>query len=152
VHEGQEATVSLSYLPGRSFRGKVLYVYPTLDEKTRTVKVRLEVPNADQSLKPGMFADVILRSEMGRVLVVPDAALLDSGLRQIVFVSLGEGRFAPRVVKPGRRAGGQTEILSGLDQGERVVAAANFMLDAESKLSEAVGGTGHAGHGKAEEK
>jgi hypothetical protein len=114
------------------------------------VKVRLEVPNADQSLKPGMFADVILRSEMGPVLVAPDAALLDRPPADR-FVSLGDGRFAPRSCSPAP-GGGQTEILSGLDQGERVVAAANFMLDAESKLSEAVGGTGHEGHGKAEEK
>lgn len=152
VHEGQEATVSLSYLPGRTFQGKVLYIYPTLDEKTRTAKVRLEIPNPDGALKPGMFADVSLSSEMRGVLAVPDSAILDSGLRQIVFVSLGEGRFEPRGVKPGRKAEGQTEILSGLDEGERVVSAASFMLDSESKLAEAVGGAGHAGHGKPEEK
>lgn len=149
VHEGQEATVSLSYLPGRTFDGKILYVYPTLDEKTRTVKVRIEVPNPDAALKPGMFADVGLRSVMRGVLAVPDSAILDSGLRQVVFLSLGDGRFAPRTVKTGRRAEGATEILSGLDAGDRVVAAANFMLDAESKLAEAAGGTGHAGHGSA---
>ena len=122
---------------------------------TSTVKVRLEVPNPEGALKPGMFADVGLRSEMRGVLAVPDSAILDSGLRQVVFLSLGDGRFEPRTVKPGRKAEGYTEILSGLSEGDRVVAAANFMLDAESKLSEAAGGTGHAGHGnqgKAEEK
>lgn len=152
VHEGQEATVTLSYLPDRTFQGKVLYLYPVLDEKTRTAKVRIETPNPDGVLKPGMFADVALQSEMRDTLAVPDSTILDSGLRQVVFVSLGEGRFEPRTVKPGRRAEGFTEILSGLDEGERVVAAANFMLDAESKLSEAAGGAGHAGHGPAEGK
>ncbi len=152
VHEGQEATVSLSYLPGRAFQGKVLYVYPTLDEKTRTVKVRLEIPNPEGILKPGMFADVRLESAMRGVLAVPDSAILDSGMRQVVFASLGAGRFEPRQVRPGRRAEGFTEILSGLAEGERVVAAAAFMLDAESKLAEAAGAAGHAGHGKPEEK
>jgi len=147
VHEGQEAAVSLSYLPGRAFQGKVLYVYPTLDEKTRTAKVRLEIPNPEGILKPGMFADVRLESAMRGALAVPDSAILDSGMRQVVFVSLGAGRFEPRQVRPGRRAEGFTEILSGLRSGERVVAAAAFMLDAESKLAEAAAGAGHAGHG-----
>jgi Cu(I)/Ag(I) efflux system membrane fusion protein len=141
VREGQEATITLPYLPGTSLRGKVVYVYPTLDEKTRTVRARIELPNPEGALKPMMYADVSLESPMGEVLAVPQQAVLDSGLRKVVFVDRGEGRFEPREVRVGRKAEGHFEVLSGLEEGERVAATATFMLDAESKLGEAAGGT-----------
>ncbi len=140
VRVGQEATVRLSYYPGQAFHGRVVYVYPYLDGKTRTAKVRFELPNtADWRLKPGMFADVEFRVQLGRRLAVPREAVLDSGTRQIVFVEQGEGHFEPKEVTLGMRVDGQQEILSGLKAGARVVASANFFLDSESKLRESMG-------------
>jgi len=140
VRVGQEATVRLSYHPGQTFRGRVIYIYPYLDSKTRTAKVRFEFPNtADRTLKPGMFADVELNVAMGRRLAIPQEAVLDSGTRQIVFVEKGEGHFEPQEVKLGLRVDNKYEILSGLKPGTRVVASANFFLDSESKLRESMG-------------
>lgn len=140
VREGQQAIVRFSYYPGQTFRGRVIYVYPYLDSKTRTAKVRFELPNtADWKLKPGMFADVELSVAMGRRLAVPQEAVLDSGTRQIVFVEKGEGHFEPQEVKLGLKVDTKYEILSGLTSGTRVVASANFFLDSESKLRESMG-------------
>ncbi|HET7625716.1 MAG TPA: efflux RND transporter periplasmic adaptor subunit [Verrucomicrobiae bacterium] len=137
---GQEATVKISYLPDREFRGRVTYIYPTIDEKTRTAKVRMEFHNPGYFLKPGMFATVELRSELApSVLLVPDVAVLRSGERNTVFVALGGGKFEPREVVLGPRAeNNKYEVLSGLSEGERVVTSAQFMLDSESRLREAV--------------
>ncbi|PWB46406.1 MAG: efflux RND transporter periplasmic adaptor subunit [Candidatus Methylomirabilota bacterium] len=140
VKVGQEAMVRLSYYPGRTFRGRVIYLYPYLDSKTRTAKVRLELPNPSASqLKPGMFADVELKVALGKRLAVPHEAILDSGTRQIVFVESGEGRFEPKEVTLGLRVDDRHEILAGLKPGTRVVASANFFLDSESKLRESMG-------------
>ncbi|MBI4380563.1 MAG: efflux RND transporter periplasmic adaptor subunit [candidate division NC10 bacterium] len=140
VRVGQQATVRLSYDPGRTFQGRVVYVYPYLDSKTRTAKIRFELPNTgDRRLKPGMFADVELKVQLGRRLAVPREAVLDSGTRQIVFVEKGDGHFEPKEVTLGMRVDGQQEILSGLKPGARVVASANFFLDSESKLRESMG-------------
>lgn len=140
VRVGQEATVRLSYYPGQTFRGRVIYVYPYLDSKTRTAKVRFELPNtADRKLKPGMFADVELNVPIGRRLAVPQEAILDSGTRQIVFVDEGDGHFKPQEVRLGLKVDNKYEILSGLKPGTRVVASANFFLDSESKLRESMG-------------
>jgi Cu(I)/Ag(I) efflux system membrane fusion protein len=140
VRVGQQATVRLSYDPGRTFQGRVIYIYPYLDSKTRTAKVRFELPNTgDRRLKPGMFADIELNVAMGRRLAVPQEAVLDSGTRQIVFVEKGEGHFEPQEVKLGLKVDNKYEILSGLKSGTRVVASANFFLDSESKLRESMG-------------
>lgn len=140
VKVGQQATVRLSYYPGQTFRGQVIYIYPYLDSKTRTAKVRLELPNTGAlRLKPGMFADVELKVSMGRRLAVPHEAILDSGTRQIVFVEKGEGHFEAKEVTLGLRVDDQHEILAGLKPGNRVVASANFFLDSESKLRESMG-------------
>jgi len=147
LREGQPVTLTLSYLPGRTFTGKIAYIYPYLKEKTRTATVRIEVPNPDGILKPMMYADVRLESPMGETLTVPDTAVMDTGERRVVFVDRGEGRFETRDVEVGRRAQGYVEVLSGLAEGERVSVAANFMIDAETRLREAVGGGAHAGHG-----
>ena len=140
VQVGQEAAIRLSYYPGQTFRGRLIYIYPYLDSKTRTAKVRFELPNTgDRRLKPGMFADVELKVPLGRRLAVPQEAVLDSGTRQIVFVEKGEGHFEPQEVKLGLRVDDRQEILSGLKPGTRVVASANFFLDSESKLRESMG-------------
>jgi membrane fusion protein, copper/silver efflux system len=140
VRLGQESVVSLSYLPDRKFRGRVTYVYPTVDEKTRTARVRMEFHNPGYFLKPGMFATVELQAELEpSVLLVPDSAVLRSGQKNTVFVALDGGRFEPRTVVLGPRSEDNTyQVLSGLSQGERVVTSGQFMLDSESQLREAI--------------
>ena len=137
---GQEAEVSLSYMPDRKFRGRVTYIYPTVDEKTRTAKVRMEFHNPGYLLKPGMFATVELRAELATdALLVPDSAVLRSGEKNTVFVALEGGKFDPRVVTLGARGEGNVyQVLSGLNEGERVVTSGQFVLDSESQLREAV--------------
>ncbi|MEQ2005578.1 MAG: efflux RND transporter periplasmic adaptor subunit [Limisphaerales bacterium] len=140
VKLGQEAVVKLSYFSDREFRGRVTYVYPTLDEKTRTARVRLEFHNPGFFLKPGMFATVELASDLeASTLLVPDMAVLRSGEHNTVFVALDGGRFEPRTVTLGPRAeGNMYQVLSGLKAGERVVTSGQFMLDSESQLREAI--------------
>jgi multidrug efflux pump subunit AcrA (membrane-fusion protein) len=137
---GQEATVSLSYLPDREFRGRVTYIYPTVDEKTRTAKVRMEFHNPGFFLKPGMFATVRIASELEpEALLVPDMAVLRSGEKNTVFVALEGGKFEPRTVTIGARSDGNAyQVLSGLQDGDRVVTSGQFMLDSESQLREAI--------------
>ena len=137
---GQEAVVSLSYLADRKFRGRVTYIYPTVDEKTRTVRVRMEFHNPGFFLKPGMFATVDLRAELEpSALLVPDAAVLRSGEKNTVFVALAGGHFEPRTVTLGPRSeDSQYQVLSGLKEGEQVVTSGQFMLDSESQLREAI--------------
>jgi len=137
---GQEALVSLSYLKDRTFRGRVTYVYPTVDEKTRTAKVRMEFHNPGFFLKPGMFATVQIESELAKeAVLVPDAAVLRSGENNTVFVALDGGKFEPRNVTLGARSENyQYQVLSGLKAGERVVISGQFMLDSESQLREAI--------------
>ena len=140
---GQSATVRLSYFPGKVYTGRVTYVYPTLDPKTRTVKVRLEFPNLDFELKPDMFADVELKINYGVQTVVPSEAVLDSGMRQIVFVAKPGGFFEPREVQVGARLANQYIVLAGLKPGETIVTSGNFLIDSESRLSSATGGMVH---------
>ncbi len=135
---GQTATLSLSYWPDKSWRGRVSYVYPTVDEKTRTVKVRIEVNNPRIELKPEMFADVIIAANPREALVVPEDAVIDSGTRKLVFVALGEGKLTPREVRTGDASAGLVEIRSGLKEGDEVAMGANFLLDSESRLKSAV--------------
>jgi Cu(I)/Ag(I) efflux system membrane fusion protein len=140
---GQDAIVTLPYEPGQELHGKVSYVYPYLDETTRTVTVRIEFPNPEGKLKPGMYADVTFRSDQGEALAVPKSAVLDTGSRKLVFVSRGEGRFDPREIKTGYLAGDYYQVLEGLKAGEQVVTSANFLLDSESQLSTAMGAMKH---------
>lgn len=135
VREGQTANVTLPYMPGKEFTAKVAYVYPTLDPKSRTVRVRLELPNSGEvALRPEMFGKVELRVPLGQRLVVPTGAILDSGTKQVVFVDAGDGTIAPRDVRIGARLGDVVEITDGLSTGERIVASGNFLVDSESKL------------------
>ena len=138
VKDGQEATIALSYLPGRTFSGRVSLVSPLVNAATRTVQVRVELDNRDLVLRPGMFANVEVRADLGRRLSVPTDAVLRSGARNIVFVSPTEGSFEPREVELGLELSDRWEITSGLKEGESVLAAANFFVDAESKLKSAL--------------
>jgi len=140
VRLGQEATVTLSCLPDREFRGRVTYVYPDVDEKTRTARIRMEFHNPGFLLKPGMFATVRILSELApSVLLVPGTAVLRSGERNTVFVALAEGRFEPRTVTLGPQAEDDTwQVLTGLCEGERIVTSGQFLLDSESQLREAI--------------
>lgn len=140
VRLGQEATVSLSYLSDRKFRGRVTYIYPTVDEKTRTAKVRMEFHNPGYFLKPGMFATVEVAVELSpSALLVPDTAVLRSGENNVVFIALDGGHFEPRSVVLGERSGDNCyQVLGGLSDGERVVTSGQFMLDSESQLREAI--------------
>ncbi len=137
---GQEASLTLTYDPGVRLKGRVAYIYPTLDPETRTIKVRFDFANPDLKLKPGMFANVELDTEGAHGVVIPDSAVIDTGERQIVFVSLGGGRFEPRQVRVGVRSQGKALVLSGVAAGEQVVVKANFLLDSESQLRALIAG------------
>jgi len=149
MRPGARATVRINAYPERSFPGTVTYVYPTMKAETRTVPVRIELPNPRQLLKPAMFAQVELPAGDPRpVLTVPDSAVIDSGTRSVVLVQAGEGRFDPREVKLGARGDAYVQVLEGVREGEVVVVAANFLIDAESNLKAAVHSLGgHQGHG-----
>jgi RND family efflux transporter MFP subunit len=140
VRNGMPAKMELSYIPGKIFKGKVLYVYPFLTAKTRTATLRLEFPNPDFQLKPNMYANVTLESAIaGDSLVIPQEAVIDSGTRKIVFVVLGKGKFQPREVKLGIEGNeNEFQVLEGLKENEQIVISAQFMLDSESRLREAI--------------
>lgn len=146
VRPGARAKVSINAYPGRTFEGDITYVYPTLKAETRTAQVRIELPNRGLLLKPGMFAQVELGVPgRGDAVTVPVSAVIDSGTRRIVLVQAGEGRFEPREVRLGARGDNYVEVLDGVKDGDLVVVAANFLIDAESNLKAAAGGFGHAG-------
>ncbi|MDA2934067.1 efflux RND transporter periplasmic adaptor subunit [Acidobacteria bacterium AH-259-D05] len=134
VREGQRVVMSTAAYPGQVFRGAITYVYPHLNEKTRTMRARLEFPNPDLKLKPGMFSNIEVHVALGASLAVPESAVLRTGKRDLVFVDLGSGQMQLRQVTVGTKAGGYYEILKGLQPGEKVVSAANFLIDAESKV------------------
>jgi Cu(I)/Ag(I) efflux system membrane fusion protein len=138
VHVGDEAEMRVTAVPGTIFKGKLTYIYPYAERKTRTIKARLEFDNPDQSLKPDMFADVrIYADPRANVVAVPSEAIIRSGLNEQVFVVRDVGKFEPRPVEIGLSSGGSTEIRSGLAAGEEIVVSAQFLIDSESKLREA---------------
>lgn len=134
VRIGMQGELTAPYLPGKGWKGPVTYVNPTVEEKTRTVKLRIELANDGRLLKPDMFVDVRLLADLGTGLSVPESAVIDSGGRTLVFLDRGEGRLDPREVALGVRAGAGFQVLSGLEDGDRVVTSANFLLDSESSL------------------
>ena len=159
VKVGSSAQVRLRNLPGHDFTAKVFFVSPEMDPATRTVEIRMELPNTpSRDLKPEMFAEVVLRAPgSDSILVVPEQALIRTGNRDVALVALGEGRYQPRDVRVGRSAGGNVEILAGLEEGETLVTSAQFLIDSESNLRAAVEqlraagtlkpeGGNHAGH------
>lgn len=142
VAVGQTAKVVLKAYPTREFQGRISFIYPTLARETRTAKVRIELPNPEGLLRSDMYAEAVLAAPVGRsdAPAVPDSAVIDSGARQIVLVDRGEGRYEPREVRLGAKADGYVEVIEGVQPGERVVVAANFLIDAESNLKAALRG------------
>ena len=145
VQLGQEVALAVSAFPGRSFRGKVTYIYPQLDNSTRTLRARVELPNRDFILKPDMYATAELKIDYGRRLSIPQEAVLDSGTEQVVFVALEGGYFESRKVQLGDRVDNQVIVLSGLKAGEKIVTSGNFLIDSESTLKSALSGMGMPG-------
>jgi len=143
VKPGQNARVKVNAYPGKEFSARVAYIYPTLNAQTRSVPVRLELPNPGGLLKPAMYADVeLVAPSKGKVLTVPASAVLHGGTRQTVLVELAEGRFEPREVKLGVQGNDYVEVLEGVGEGEKVVVTANFLIDSESNLKAAFSGMG----------
>ena len=140
VKKGMPARMELSYIPGERFYGEVLYIYPYLSKETRTLRLRLAFPNPELQLKPDMYANIRLEAELpGPNIVIPQEAVIDTGVRQVVFVSRDKGKFEPREIKLGVEVNGhQYQVLKGLSEGEEIVISAQFMLDSESRLREAV--------------
>jgi membrane fusion protein, copper/silver efflux system len=137
---GTHATVTVRAYAAQPVEGEVTFIYPELKVETRTARVRIELPNPDERLKVDMYADVIFHTGIGEkpAIAIPISALIDSGNRQIVLIAKGEGRFEPRPVKLGRHGDGYVEVLEGVNQGEKVVTSANFLIDAESNLKAAL--------------
>lgn len=154
VAAGGAVTVQLPHEPGLSLPGTIDYVYPVLDDATRTLRARVVLDNGFGNLRPGMYADVLLEVDRGEGLAIPDDAILDTGRRQVVFVAEGGGRFVPREVTVGDRAEGLAQVIEGLEPGEEVVVKAAFLLDSESRIRAALlpppgqpAGGGHDGGG-----
>ena len=139
VKVGQTSDVTLSYLPGRIWQGRVEYIYPSLDSKTRTLKVRLKFDNKDESLKPNMFADVTIYGGAKReVIIIPREALIRTGNEERVIVSIGKGRFQPKDVVAGIESGDYIEIINGLNVGDDVVTSGQFLIDSEASLKASI--------------
>ena len=141
IEVGQKVIVRPRAYPDHPFTGKVTVVYPYLKMETRTARIRIELPNPNDVLRPDMYADVeIATGSEAPVVTVSNSAVIDSGERQVVLLDKGEGRFEPREVKIGRRGGGRVEIREGLAENDKVVVSANFLIDAESNLKAALNG------------
>jgi len=149
VNLGQKASVSFPSFPGKTFTGKITYISPEMDPKTRTLKIRVELANPDFKIKPDMYANVELKLDYGKKLSIPQEAVLDSGANQMVFVAKEDGYFEPRKITAGPSVDGRLVVLDGLKAGDKVVTSANFLIDSESQLKSAAGGMGgaHSGHG-----
>ena len=145
VKLGTPASLTLQAFPNREFPGKVVFIDPIMDPKSRTAKVRLAFPNPTGELRPEMFGEVTLRSPARTGLSIPTDAIIDSGTHKVVFVSLGEGKFRPREVKIGASDGERSEVLEGLSAGDQVVTRANFLVDSESRLRASLGALEGAG-------
>ncbi len=139
VKIGDPASLTVDAYPGRTFAGRISYIWPQVDMATRTVRVRLVFPNPDMKLTPGMFVNVRLDMPMGRQLVIPSTGVFHSGTRAIAFVDHGEGYLEPREIELGPRAGDEFVVLKGLKAGQRIVTSANFLIDSESQLQAALG-------------
>jgi membrane fusion protein, copper/silver efflux system len=139
VKVGDLATVTVDSYLGQTFPVRVSFIWPAVDQTTRTARVRLEIHNSEMKLSLGMFVNVLLGSPMGRQLVIPASGVFQSGTRQIAFVDHGEGYFEPRDIEVGARAGNDVIVLKGLEAGERIATSANFLIDSESQAQAALG-------------
>ena len=139
IKAGDPARLTVDTFPGRTFSGRVDFIYPQVDTDTRTAKVRVVFSNPGLQLKPGMFVNVALKVPMGQQLVIPATGILQSGTRQIAFVNRSDGYIEPREVQLGARVGDDFVVLKGLKAGEQIVTSANFLIDSESQLQAALG-------------
>ena len=140
INLGSTANITYNFLPGKTYKGKVSFIYPTVDSKSRTVKIRVNINNKSGELKPEMFANVEIEGKsLGNYPVVPENAVIRSGMKNIVIIALGNGRFKPQEVTLGGYADGYYQILSGLSEGMNIVTSAQFMIDSESNLRSAIG-------------
>jgi membrane fusion protein, copper/silver efflux system len=135
---GQTIDITAKSYPGEKFEGRISLINPFLDEAKRTAKVRIDIPNADFKLRPGMYVNAELAMDMGEGLTIPVSAVMPTGTRNVVFINKGGGKLQPRIVQLGSKYGDSYEVQSGLAEGERVVASANFLIDAESKVQGAL--------------
>jgi len=138
LQTGQTIAVTAKSYPGEKFDGTISLINPFIDETKRTAKVRIDIPNSDFKLRPGMYVNAELAMNMGEALTVPVSAIMPTGTRSVVFVDKGEGKLEPRIVQLGAKYGDIYEVKSGLAEGERVIASANFLIDAESKVQGAL--------------
>jgi RND family efflux transporter MFP subunit len=135
---GQKVAITATSYPGQNFDGTIALIDPFINETKRTAKVRIDIPNADFKLRPGMYVNAELAMDMGEALTIPLSAVMPTGERNVVFIDKGEGKLEPRIVQLGAKYGDIYEVQSGLQEGERVVASANFLIDAESKVQGAL--------------
>jgi len=148
VKVGQNVEITTPSFPEKPWTGRVTFINPVLDDKTRTIKVRADVPNRDLRLKPMMFVNVKLSAPSSQpVLTVPATAILDAGIRKFVWVDVGHSRYERRAIKVGPEANGRYVVLDGLSPGERVVTGGNFLVDSQAQLSAGGAAGGHGGHG-----
>ena len=147
VKLGQPVEVMTPSYPERPFKGRITFINPVMESETRTVKIRAEVPNPDGKLKPGMFVNAKVVAPTRPMLVVPASAILDAGIRKFDWVEQGHGRYERREVKVGPTVNGYAPVLEGLSQGEKVVTAANFLIDSQAQLAAGASAGGHGEHG-----
>ena len=138
LKQGQKVTITSKSYPGETFEGTISLINPFIDDMTRTSKVRIDIANPDFKLRPGMYVDAELDIDMGQGLTVPVSAVMPTGTRNLVFLDKGEGKLLPRIVELGTKYGDRFEVKGGLKEGDRVVASANFLIDAESKVQGAI--------------
>ena len=134
IKVGDKAAITLAYLPGREIYSQIDYIYPSITAETRTVKVRLKLNNQNNQLKPQMFTNVEIKINLGKKLMIPESAVIDTGKSMVAYVDLGNGAFEPREIKAGLRTDGYIEVLRGLKPGEKVVSSANFLVDSEAQM------------------
>jgi len=134
IKVGDKASITLAYLPGREISSQIDYIYPSITAETRTVKIRLKLLNHESKLKPQMFTNVEIKINLGKKLMIPESAVIDTGKSMVAYVDLGNGAFEPREIKAGLRTDGYIEVLRGLKLGEKVVSAANFLVDSEAQM------------------
>jgi hypothetical protein len=139
IKEGSKAEIRFNYFPGKVYEGKVSFIYPTLETKTRTVKIRIDIPNTKGELKPSMFANVVIKGkDLGVKPVIPENAVIRSGRKDIIILALGEGKFKPQEITLGDYSDGYYQVIRGLSEGSKIVTSAQFLIDSESNLRAAV--------------
>lgn len=139
ISEGSKAEIRFNYLPGKTYEGRVSFIYPTLESKTRTAKIRIDIPNTKGELKPSMFANVVIKGKvLGVKPVIPENAVIRSGRKDIIILALGEGKFKPQEITLGGYSDGYYQVLNGLTEGNEIVTSAQFLIDSESNLRAAV--------------